>query len=50
MGLKRVYLEMALNGFIMSASQKATLLSLPILAGAFLRIILGFGVDKFGAT
>ena len=40
---------LALNGFIMSASQKATLLSLPILSGAILRIVLGFGVDKLGA-
>jgi len=39
---------LAINGFIISATQKATLLSLPILSGAFLRIILGFGVDKFG--
>jgi NNP family nitrate/nitrite transporter-like MFS transporter len=37
------------NGFMMSASQKATLLSLPILSGAILRIVLGFGVDKLGA-
>ncbi|NOR55810.1 MAG: MFS transporter, partial [Sulfurovum sp.] len=36
-------------GFIMTASQKATLLSLPILTGALLRIVLGFSVDKFGA-
>ncbi|NPA66289.1 MAG: NarK/NasA family nitrate transporter [Epsilonproteobacteria bacterium] len=35
--------------FIMTPSQKATLLSIPILAGALLRIVLGFGVDKFGA-
>ena len=40
---------LALNGFIISASQKATLLSLPILSGAILRIVLGFGVDKLGA-
>lgn len=40
---------LAINGFIMSASQKATLLSLPILSGAILRIVLGFGVDKLGA-
>ncbi len=40
--------SLALHGFIMSASQKATLLSVPILAGALLRILLGFGVDKFG--
>jgi len=36
-------------GFIMSTGQKATLLSLPILSGALLRIVLGFSVDKFGA-
>ena len=41
--------SLAIGGFIMSASQKATLLSIPILAGALLRIVLGFGVDKFGA-
>ncbi|MCF6340186.1 MAG: NarK/NasA family nitrate transporter [Sulfurimonas sp.] len=40
---------LALTGHIMSAGEKATLLSLPILSGAFLRIILGFAVDKFGA-
>jgi len=40
---------LALNGFIMTAGQKATLLSLPILSGAILRIVLGFGVDKLGA-
>ncbi len=39
---------LATTGFIMSASQKATLLSLPILSGALLRVLLGFGVDKFG--
>jgi len=41
--------SLAIGGFIMSAPQKATLLSIPILAGALLRILLGFGVDKFGA-
>ncbi len=41
--------SLALGGFIMSASQKATLLSIPVLSGALLRIVLGFGVDKFGA-
>ncbi|MGE4419319.1 MAG: nitrate/nitrite transporter [Sulfurimonas sp.] len=41
--------SLAIGGFVMSASQKATLLSIPILAGALLRIVLGFGVDKFGA-
>jgi len=40
---------LAAGGFIMSAGQKATLLSLPILSGALLRILLGFGVDKLGA-
>lgn len=41
--------SLAIGGFVMSASQKATLLSIPILSGALLRILLGFGVDKFGA-
>jgi NNP family nitrate/nitrite transporter-like MFS transporter len=40
---------LAIGGFVMSPDQKATLLAIPILAGAFLRILLGFGVDKFGA-
>ena len=40
---------LAITGFIMSPDQKATLLAIPILAGALLRILLGFGVDKFGA-
>ncbi|MFA6191037.1 MAG: MFS transporter [Sulfurimonas sp.] len=40
---------LAVGGFIISEGQKATLLSIPILAGAILRIVLGFGVDKFGA-
>lgn len=40
---------LAIGGFYISDSQKATLLSIPILAGALLRILLGFGVDKFGA-
>ncbi|RLA68473.1 MAG: MFS transporter [Epsilonproteobacteria bacterium] len=39
----------AIAGFIMTSSQKATMLSLPILSGALLRIVLGFSVDKFGA-
>lgn len=39
---------LALAGHIMTAGEKATLLSLPILSGALLRILLGFGVDKFG--
>src|SRR3990167_1264398 len=41
--------SLAVGGFIMSESQTATLLSIPVLAGAILRIVLGFGVDKFGA-
>ncbi len=40
---------LAKTGFIITAGQKATLLSLPILSGAILRIVLGFGVDKLGA-
>jgi len=39
---------LALTGHIMSANEKATLLALPVLSGAILRIILGFGVDKLG--
>ncbi len=41
--------SLATHGFMMSAGQKATLLSIPILSGALLRILLGFGVDKLGA-
>ena len=40
---------LAIGGHIMTAGEKATLLSLPILSGALLRILLGFGVDKLGA-
>lgn len=40
---------LALAGHVMTAGEKATLLSLPILSGAILRIVLGFGVDKLGA-
>ncbi len=40
---------LALTGHIMTSSEKATLLSLPILSGAILRIVLGIGVDKIGA-
>jgi len=36
------------HGFIITAGQKATLLAIPILSGALLRILLGFGVDKIG--
>ncbi len=39
----------ATHGFIMSANQEATLLAIPILGGAILRILLGFLVDKIGA-
>jgi len=39
---------LAKTGFILTPSQKATLLSLPILSGAILRILLGFLVDKIG--
>jgi len=40
---------LAAAGHVMTAGEKATLLSLPILSGAILRIVLGFGVDKLGA-
>jgi len=40
---------LAATGHMMTSGEKATLLSLPILAGALLRIVLGFGVDKLGA-
>ena len=40
---------LALTGHFMTSGEKATLLSLPILSGAILRILLGFGVDKLGA-
>ena len=40
---------LAKHGFMITAGQKATLLSLPILSGAILRILLGFLVDKIGA-
>jgi MFS transporter, NNP family, nitrate/nitrite transporter len=40
---------LAATGHMMTSGEKATLLSLPILAGALLRIVLGFGVDKMGA-
>ena len=41
--------SLALNGHIITASENASLLSLPIFAGAILRIVLGFAVDKIGA-
>jgi MFS transporter, NNP family, nitrate/nitrite transporter len=37
------------QNFIMSPDQKATLLAIPILAGAILRVVLGFFVDRIGA-
>jgi len=40
---------LALNGRILTSGEIATLVSLPILSGAILRIVLGFGVDKLGA-
>jgi NNP family nitrate/nitrite transporter-like MFS transporter len=40
---------LALNGRILTDGEIATLVSLPILSGAILRIVLGFGVDKLGA-
>jgi NNP family nitrate/nitrite transporter-like MFS transporter len=39
---------LAVGGYVMSAGDKATLLAIPVLSGALLRILLGFGVDKFG--
>ncbi|MFA5214384.1 nitrate/nitrite transporter [Sulfuricurvum sp.] len=36
------------HGFTLSADQQATLLAVPVLSGALLRIVLGFFVDKFG--
>ncbi|MCO4844431.1 MAG: NarK/NasA family nitrate transporter [Sulfurovum sp.] len=36
-------------GFLMTASETATLLSVPILSGALLRILLGFLVGRIGA-
>jgi NNP family nitrate/nitrite transporter-like MFS transporter len=41
--------SLASYGFLMTASEKATLLSIPILSGALLRIVLGFLVGKIGA-
>ena len=37
----------ATQNFIMSADQSATLVAVPVLAGAILRVVLGFFVDKF---
>ena len=41
--------SLAAHGEMLTEGEKATLLSIPILAGALLRIVLGFGVDKMGA-
>ena len=40
--------SLASHGIIITQNQLATLLSLPILGGALLRIVLGFIVDKIG--
>lgn len=37
------------QNFVMNADQKATLLAIPVLGGAILRVLLGFLVDKIGA-
>jgi NNP family nitrate/nitrite transporter-like MFS transporter len=41
--------SLAAHGELLTEGEKATLLSIPILAGALLRIVLGFSVDKIGA-
>ncbi len=40
--------SLATHGEVLTDSQKATLVAVPFLSGALLRILLGFGVDKFG--
>jgi len=40
--------SLATHGFALDANQKATLLAIPILSGAILRIVLGFLVDQIG--
>ncbi|MDD5211222.1 MAG: NarK/NasA family nitrate transporter [Sulfuricurvum sp.] len=40
--------SLSTRGFTMSADQQATLLAVPVLAGAVLRLVLGIFVDKFG--
>jgi len=40
--------SLAHNGFMLDPNQKATLLAIPILSGAILRILLGFLVDQLG--
>ncbi|BCD68540.1 nitrate/nitrite transporter [Nitratiruptor sp. YY09-18] len=41
--------SLAKHGYIVDANQKATMLAIPILGGAILRIVLGFLVDNIGA-
>ncbi len=41
--------SLAAHGFHLDPNQKATLLAIPILSGAILRILLGFLVDQIGA-
>ncbi len=41
--------SLAQNGYVLDPNQKATLLAIPILGGAILRIVLGFLVDNIGA-
>ncbi len=41
--------SLAKHGYILDPNQKATLLAIPILGGAILRILLGFLVDNIGA-
>ena len=40
--------SLAKHGYILDPNQKATLLAIPILGGAILRIVLGFFVDNIG--
>ena len=40
--------SLAAHGFRLDPNQKATLLAIPILSGAILRIVLGFLVDQIG--
>ncbi|MRI83359.1 MAG: MFS transporter [Nitratiruptor sp.] len=40
--------SLAKHGYILDPNQKATLLAIPILGGAILRILLGFLVDNIG--
>ncbi len=40
--------SLAVHGFHLDPNQKATLLAIPILSGAILRIVLGFLVDQIG--